>query len=263
MALRGEASRLTQAHYRRQLRARAAALARLAHLIANQDPDYVVKSWAAFEAGIASIIEEGAATSSALAADYYTDFRQAEGINGRFIPRLVLPARNYVTTTLRSTTLATAIKVGAQTAGGGSAPVALLRAAAPVAGATVLTATAGVATRMILNAGRHTILDGIDEDDQALGYARVAARNPCSFCSMLCSRGPVYKSEQTALRNSRGARYHWHCSCSAEPMYSRDADWPSDGRAWREIWDRTTAGTETPTEARIAFRHAVEAGVHP
>lgn len=45
-------------------------------------------------------------------------------------------------------------------------------------------------------------------------YARVPEPGACFFCLMLASRGPVYRSDQTAILGHDGRRYHPHCRCS-------------------------------------------------
>jgi hypothetical protein len=59
-------------------------------------------------------------------------------------------------------------------------------------------------------------------------WRRVTDGDPCAFCAMLASRGPVYGSKQTAeTRAADGRRYHDHCGCTAVeavgPWGERDA----------------------------------------
>lgn len=106
-----------------------------------------------------------------------------------------------------------------------------------------------VAERHAQEAGRQAVIDAARHDDRAIGYARrlVGAVN-CAFCSMLASRGPVYRSAESALirhegrgRNAvpTGEPFHNRCNCQVVPVYNRD-DWPGRDqylelqRAWRE-----------------------------
>ena len=52
---------------------------------------------------------------------------------------------------------------------------------------------------------------------------------PGRFCLMLISRGPVYRSEDTA---GAGSAYHDHCDCRIVPVFGDAVDWP--GRAEHE-----------------------------
>lgn len=92
----------------------------------------------------------------------------------------------------------------------------------PVADAAVRTAE-----RHARDAGREAVVDATRHDRRALGYARRAlSANPCAFCLMLVSRGPVYKNANTALRRDGGGEpYHDGCSCLAVPVFNRER-WP-------------------------------------
>lgn len=59
---------------------------------------------------------------------------------------------------------------------------------------------------------------------QRAGYARVlTGAESCGFCTMLASRGPVYRSD-TAQRRKDGRAYHDNCDCVARLVV--------DGRPW-------------------------------
>ncbi len=70
-------------------------------------------------------------------------------------------------------------------------------------------------------------MDAARHDPAALGYARRAlSTNPCAFCLMLVSRGPVYKDASAALlRDGSSEPYHDNCSCVAVPVFHRQR-WP-------------------------------------
>lgn len=97
------------------------------------------------------------------------------------------------------------------------------------------------AQRHAAAAGRDAVVDAARHDPEALGYARVATgASTCAFCLMLTSRGPVYRSADSALlRDGTGEPYHDWCDCIAAPVFVRD-DWPgredylSAARAWRD-----------------------------
>lgn len=75
----------------------------------------------------------------------------------------------------------------------------------------------------VLTGGRRTIQAWAKKDPRATGWRRVSDGNPCAFCAMLVSRGPVYLSEKTALTaDTPSGKYHSHCGCTVEVVYG---DW--------------------------------------
>lgn len=110
--------------------------------------------------------------------------------------------------------------------------------------------------RHALDGGRVTINREVLGDPSAVGWARVTGPDPCSFCAMLASRGPVYKAD-TAI----ASKFHDSCSCSAEPVYRSETGWPARSREYRELWDSSTADATGPEAARRAFREALTPSV--
>lgn len=110
----------------------------------------------------------------------------------------------------------------------------------------------GAAARHVLTGGRQSLLTLLDDDPQAVGWFRVTDGDPCAFCALLASRGPVYKSETTA-----GFQAHDHCACTAEPAYSRSAPWPGRGAEFRRLYRQVTQGT-SGRDSLNAFRRAYE-----
>lgn len=122
----------------------------------------------------------------------------------------------------------------------------------------------GAAARHVLNGGRDMATTAVAHDKTALGWARVTSLNPCSFCAVLAGRGPVYKSRATAelttLRSKRGAGqpYHDNCACTAEPVFSRKADWPGRAKEFEQLWKDSTkgvSGQDALNAFRTAYRH--------
>lgn len=78
-----------------------------------------------------------------------------------------------------------------------------------------LTDVTGVTERAVMNVGRDAVLNSVQADKKALGWARVTKATPCSFCALLSTRGAVYKSEQTA-----DFQAHNNCQCFAVPVFT-------------------------------------------
>lgn len=123
----------------------------------------------------------------------------------------------------------------------------------------------GSAARHVLTGGRVTHLELVESDQAAIGWIRVTDGDPCYFCAMLASRGPRYRSEQSATRvvRGRGKRaigdtYHDHCACTAEALFSRSQAWPGRGREFQKLWNETVKGKYSGKDAVRAFRRAYE-----
>ena len=81
----------------------------------------------------------------------------------------------------------------------------------------------GVFHEAVLTGGRSAIEHWAQQDTRAIGWRRVSDGDPCAFCAMLVTRGPVYTNAKKAgLRASDGKKYHPHCGCTVEVVYG---DW--------------------------------------
>jgi hypothetical protein len=118
---------------------------------------------------------------------------------------------------------------------------------------TALVQASGAAARHVLDGGRNTVLTVVQNDDVALGWARVTDGDPCAFCAMLASRGPAYKSRQQAAFQA-----HDHCACSVEPVFSRAAEWPGRSREFQQLWNDNIRGQYSGKDAIRAFRRLYE-----
>ena len=118
---------------------------------------------------------------------------------------------------------------------------------------SALVEASGAASRHVLNGGRKTLLTVVQNDNVALGWARVTDGDPCAFCAMLASRGPAYKSRQQA-----SFQPHDHCACSVEPVFSREAAWPGRGREFQQLWNDNIRGQYSGKDAIRAFRRLYE-----
>jgi hypothetical protein len=68
--------------------------------------------------------------------------------------------------------------------------------------------------KTVLDAGRATLLGGVEDDPRARGWERIASPAACDFCLDLSGRGPVYKAEATADFAAHGG-----CGCTARVVY--------------------------------------------
>lgn len=115
----------------------------------------------------------------------------------------------------------------------------------PVVVRTVTERVTATVERHIRQVDRETIVETANSSAEEIGWARVlSGAENCAFCAMLASRGPVYRSDKSALsvvgdrrgrtRGSRdlGERYHDHCDCDAV-LVREGQDW-----AGREEFER-------------------------
>lgn len=248
MAATAEGRRLTEAHRRAQIQLRTILTARLQQAQQVLDPRRLDRTTGPWLAVVQDIIGTLRQESAQRSTTYYRSFRAAEAPRAP-LPRMRLaePANPVAVRTSLLVTGPSTIK--RQTVAG----VAPYRA---VGTATVRVAAA--ATRHVLGGGRDAIVEAIASDPIALGWSRVTDGDPCWFCAMQASRGPVYESKRSALYTDEGLRYHDGCGCTTEPVYNLDMAWPGNGREWEQLWRRTTRGLSAD-EARKAFRRAVDA----
>lgn len=185
------------------------------------DPRAVDRTWPAVARAISRAIEDGYTQSIVTAAEYVRAHALANGVNLSAV--LTAPSLN-------PDQLETAIRV--------TGPVAVKTAASNGADAATAVATAGVqlagaSTRLVLLGGRRTIADTVKEAPEILGYRRVGIGGSCDFCSMLISRGAQYKDRASASvtsggrsgsKQAPGSKFHDHCNCQPEPVYSDQAE---------------------------------------
>jgi hypothetical protein len=105
---------------------------------------------------------------------------------------------------------------------------------------------AAAAERIAMNGARSAVWNHANRDKRALGYIRLSRTGtPCGWCAMLISRGPVYRSKNSAEYGD-GDKYHDNCHCYAEPVFS-DAQYSSSplyalNRKYEELWPQVTKG---------------------
>lgn len=239
MAATPAAARLTEAHRLAQTRLGALTAQQMATawgLVDPADLDATVEGWLRIAV---PLIRSQRGASARLAAAYLRTFRQIEtGTAGRFTPALAdsLDQRRAVT----SLTVTGPVKVKSATARGLN-----LAAASDLA----RDSTARAAMRLALDGGRTTIVDSLAIDSQAHGWARATSGNPCAFCALLAGRGPAYSEDSVSFEAHDG------CSCTAEPVYDTDADWPAGSRQYAELYQQAKA---TDGDTASNFRQLVE-----
>lgn len=198
------------------------------------NPAKVDASWPAVRAALMPIVQRAQEQSATLARSAYMDARRAAGVpDGDFDPSGPLQ--------LAIDRLEASLDV--------TGPVEFKKAIA--AGKTPQQAMDAAAVRMVgstqylaLEGGRSVMRQSIEADEQATGWSRVTDNDPCAWCAMLASRGPVYKSAKTAGDPRQGGnRYHDHCACQAWPAFTLDEPFVGGAERLYDDWLRVTRGT--------------------
>lgn len=235
---------LASAHRRQQAQLRTRIVSDMVTLWNSEfDPSQPGTSWPEVRRLTVSVIRDRYPVSVRLATDYYSQARQIAGLTGDFQPVSVpQPPEEQLVSALN----ATGIAAYRTALGGGQSP----NQAKNTAGVTL----SGAASRLVAEGGRQTVHRSAEQDDQALGYMRITDADPCSFCAMLASRGPTYKTAATAGDpRGGGRRYHDHCACTAAPVFGSDDEWMSQAEDLSQQWVRVTSGL-SGDEARNAWR---------
>lgn len=105
-----------------------------------------------------------------------------------------------------------------------------------------ITASAA-AYRHVTDGGRDLIDAVITQDPVATGYMRITKGQPCAFCLMLASRGPVYKGDSFKESDPRftgpgNHKVHDGCGCMLRPIYGSKStkNWTDEARRAEQLW---------------------------
>jgi hypothetical protein len=197
------------------------------------NPAKIDDSWPVVRAALIPAVQQAREQSTALARSAYMEARRDAGVPDEdFTPEGPLP--------LLLDRLEGALDV--------TGPVEFKRAIA--AGKNPQQAMDAAAVRMVgttqylaLEGGRQAMQRSISADKSATGWSRVTDADPCAWCAMLASRGPVYKSAKTAGDPRRGGNsYHDHCACQAWPAFTLDEPFIGIAEKLYDDWLQVTRG---------------------
>jgi hypothetical protein len=244
MAVSTQAVALTEAHRIQQNQNGALVAYVVARLwMRSVDLNDISGSTASLVARLIPLIRMRRDHSALIARAYYTRFRQMEapGGDGFSLPpitELNLPA---LQTSLRVMGEVALKKRIATLPLGDDIPDLTKRVLLQGALETTATDISGAATRHAMNGGRDEIQSALEADPVALGYIRVTDADPCYFCAMLASRGPVYDDESFEESDPRFIgrgehKVHDHCGCGVEPVFDRKTAWPGKAKQAETAW---------------------------
>lgn len=235
----GEAHRASQA----ALAALVAAAVRQA-FTSLLDPHDLRGSAPRVAAAIEAIVTHYGRASAAAALADYRNQRRAAGILGRFNSPLPSPPSPDVVRARVEQALSP-----------------LYGPVSPETTTRVQEALASETEQMVLGQSRTAIIEATRGDRQARGWARVTEPGACSFCRLLATRGPVYKTEQsgdfrahTVQPNGSGGT----CRCHVEPafgVYEKTAQARQDTADYQRLADEYG---HSGRDILVAWRQHVE-----
>lgn len=229
-----EQQELARAH-RRRLADLRASVARdtVSAWTATMDPANPGRTFPEARRLIAEIIRQSHPTAVSLASDYYKAARRSAGYTDGLV---VLPADPPPAGQVDASLNATGIAALVRALRAGQQPEQARRTSAVT--------VSGAAGRLAASGSRQTIQNTMLNDGRAVGWARVTDGDPCAFCAMLASRGPVYKSAEMAGDPRANAdRFHDHCGCTVAPVYQdSDEPWQRETDVLSDLWARITSG---------------------
>jgi hypothetical protein len=197
------------------------------------NPAKVDASWIAVRAALMPIVQQARTQSAALAGSAYMDARRTAGIpDGGFDPEG--PLQLAIERLESSLDVTGPVEFKKAIAAGRSPQQAMDAAAVRMVGSTQFLALEG---------GRSVINKSVHADERATGWSRITDGDPCAWCAMLASRGPVYKSAETAGDPRQGGnRYHDACACQAWPAFTLNEPFIGVAEKLYDDWLRETRG---------------------
>lgn len=180
--------------------------------------------------------------SATVAADFYDDARAESAAQRRYTSGLAdNDAADYA----------------ARNAGWATAPIFTGGAAIAVGRMAIVTDKAA------LQVGRNTVMHNVSRDPSRPRFARVPVGKTCAWCLMLASRGPVYRSAESA--GAAGQYHGGHCDCQPVPSWDQGNDLPpsyDEGELYG-LYDRARADASSgsPKDIAKAIRR-LDGGIH-
>jgi len=107
----------------------------------------------------------------------------------------------------------------------------------------------GVAARQVTSASQQSVIDSLRRSRIRAAYLLVNGSNPCWFCAMLASRGPVFQDDSFDESDPRfvgpgTARVHDNCGCSLVVVNTREstemATWQELEQQWKDVTGEVT-----------------------
>lgn len=178
---------------------------------------------------LAELIQDFAAATAALGADWYDELREASEVPGLYVADLA------------DEVSLDRILSSADWAAGG----------AWVDEQKALRDASAFLERIVAEGDRDTIDLNVGRDPASPRYARYASADACAFCALNATRGPVFRTEDAA-----GNKYHDHCRCIAVPVWDRaDYDEAPYVADWRKAYYAATKALGRGADPKAILAH--------
>lgn len=207
-----------------------------------------------------------------LSADFYEDMRDKAGVSGDFrTPVIDPPSREWVESSLEwaldvpdTITVEPDVEEPApESSVTFDDDIDTVSTETEVVDDPRLPRVEAAAGKMVADVGRNELIEAIEADRQARGWARVTRPGACAFCLMLATRGAVYKSEQTAGARANVKfvgegefKFHNNCRCTIQPLFGAVYEPPAHIRDAKKLYRESTKGEGDKLNA---FRRALYA----
>lgn len=172
--------------------------AELNQIMAQIDFTDAVAAREALFAAIPPLTERWGDVAATVAAEWFEEFRESQGVSGSFRAQLA----DVVPLDIINSRLGYATRDSGH----------LFRGEITELGKFVSLIT----NEYVLKPGHDTIMYNAKRDKVA--YARVPEPGACKWCLMLASRGFAYSGKASA-KTKDGERFHGHCRCHGMPVY--------------------------------------------
>jgi len=180
---------------------------------------------------VQAVTRRHGSAASTLAVRRYGQVRRAAGVRTSFTPRPADPAplpqvQALVGWATKPLTSPETPAVAPQTLTPGTSPTVTSETATEAAQQTLEDRLIVGTERLVLNQGRETTVENVQRDRQARAWAREVRPGCCAFCALMASRGPAYRSQDTAggnanIRFTGGGKFKFHnnCYCDVVPVF--------------------------------------------
>lgn len=230
---------IARAHMADQVQNAATIQVAISHLWDRLvDPRRLDATYPTFTKAALALINAGRARGELMADDYYRILRDISNVSSAAV---VIGAGVYDDAATLTSLYATGYATQARQVANGE-DLSIASAAAKIAALRAV-------QRLVSEPGRQRLVDYSKQDRAFTGWARVSDGNPCHFCAMLVSRGPVYKASTVNFRAHDG------CGCGVRLVTKTDPTrgWSPDARAFQTLYKDTPGGL---TEFRKAYDQA-------
>lgn len=166
--------------------------------------------------------------AGALAVAWYDELRVEADVAAPYVPQIIGdPATDWIEREIEK-------------------QAKLLEAGLDDAVQQILDDAAALAAKEVARGFRDSMIGNTRQDQEAIGWSRIARPDGCKFCVMLADKGAVYRSESTAIFAA-----HTNCNCAARPEF-RGGDHGPEATVEQYLASSRRAKSERAQAARNA-----------